>query len=185
VAKKSDVEAAVRRTISELGGLHCVVNNAGITRDKMTKKMSEEDWDLVIAVNLKGTFLVCQAAINHMNDKKYGRISNTRRSPSAGTSGSRTTRRRRRASSGSRARSRSSARARESPSTAWRRAPPTRRCSRNVPEDIKAAIVKSIPMQRMAAPADIAAVHAFLCSDDANYVTGQLLYVDGGVTLGV
>ena len=54
-----------------------------------------------------------------------------------------------------------------------------------VPDEIKAAICKSIPLRRMASPAEIAAVHAFLCSDDASYVTGQLLYADGGATLGV
>src|SRR5512142_1717219 len=52
VAKKADVDAAVKRTLTELGGLHCVVNNAGITRDKMAKKLPEEDWDLVLSVNL-------------------------------------------------------------------------------------------------------------------------------------
>ena len=53
-----------------------------------------------------------------------------------------------------------------------------------VPDEIKAAIVKTIPLRRMAEPAEIAAVHAFLCSDDASYLTGQLIYADGGATLG-
>ena len=77
VSDKAQVEAAVQRTIGELGGLDYLVNNTGITRDKSAKKMSEEAWDAVLNVNLKGTFLVCQAAINHMLEHGGGRIVNT------------------------------------------------------------------------------------------------------------
>jgi 3-oxoacyl-[acyl-carrier protein] reductase len=120
VSKKADVDAAFAKTIAEFGGVQCVVNNAGITRDKSARKLTEADWDLVLAVNLKGTFLVCQAAPSRT----------PRRSPSRATSARPTTPRRRRASSASRARSRSSARRAARGSTASRPAPPTRRCSR-------------------------------------------------------
>ena len=77
VSSKEQVDAAVAKTVEELGGLHFVVNNAGITRDKSAKKLSEADWDLVLGVNLKGTFLVCQAAMNVMLAHGFGRIVNT------------------------------------------------------------------------------------------------------------
>ncbi len=185
VSKKSDVEAAVRKTVAELGGLHCVVNNAGITRDKMSKKMSEEDWDAVLAVNLKGTFLVCQAAIGVMSDKKYGRIVNTASVAVRGNVGQANYSASKAGIVGlTRTLALECARANITVNCVAPGATDTPMFA-NVPEDIKQAIVKSIPLQRMAAPADIAAVHAFLCSDDAAYVTGQLIYVDGGATLGV
>lgn len=185
VAKKADVDAAFAKTLAELGGLHCVVNNAGITRDKMARKMTEEDFDLVIGVNLKGTFLVCQAAINVMSDKKYGRIVNTASVAIRGNIGQPNYSASKAGIVGlTRTLALECARAGITVNCVAPGATDTAMFA-NVPEDIKAAIVKSIPLQRMAAPADIAAVHAFLCSDDAAYVTGQLIYVDGGVTLGV
>jgi len=185
VAKKADVDAAVQRCVSELGGLHCVVNNAGITRDKMAKKLSEEDWDVVLAVNLKGTFLVCQAAIGVMGDKKYGRIVNTASVAVRGNVGQSNYSASKAGVIGlTRTLALECARSNITVNCVAPGATDTAMFA-SVPEDIKQAIVKSIPAQRMASPAEIAAVHAFLCSDDAAYVTGQLIYVDGGATLGV
>ncbi len=185
VSNGEQVRAAVARTVAELGGLHCVVNNAGITRDKSFKKMTEEQWDLVISVNLKGTFLVCQAAMLHMLEHGGGRISNTasvavngnfgQANYSASKAGivglTRTL-----AIEGAKAGITVNAVAPGATDTPMFDA---------VPDEIKAAICKSIPLRRMADSDEIAAVHAFLCSDDASYVTGQLLYADGGATLGV
>lgn len=185
VAKKSDVDAAVQKAVSELGGLHCVVNNAGITRDKTARKLSEDDWDLVLAVNLKGTFLVCQAAINVMADKKYGRISNTASVAVRGNIGQPNYAASKAGVVGlTRTLALECARSNITVNCVAPGATDTAMFA-GVPEEIKQAIVKSIPLQRMASPADIAAVHVFLCSDEANYVTGQLIYVDGGATLGV
>ena len=185
VAKKADVEAAVAKTVSELGGLHAVVNNAGITRDKTAKKLSEDDWDLVLDVNLKGTFLVCQAAINYMSDKKYGRISNTGSVAIRGNVGQPNYSASKAGIVGlTRTLALECARSNITVNCVAPGATDTAMFA-NVPEDVKQGVIKSIPLQRMASPADIAAVHAFLCSDDAGYVTGQLLYVDGGLTLGV
>lgn len=185
VAKKSDVDAAVQRAVSELGGLHCVVNNAGITRDKTARKLSEDDWDVVLAVNLKGTFLVCQAAINVMADKKYGRISNTASVAVRGNIGQPNYSASKAGVIGlTRTLALECARSNITVNCVAPGATDTAMFS-GVPDEIRQAIVKSIPLQRMASPADIAAVHVFLCSDEANYVTGQLIYVDGGATLGV
>ncbi|MGZ4552976.1 MAG: SDR family NAD(P)-dependent oxidoreductase, partial [Mycobacteriaceae bacterium] len=76
VTKEDAVEAAVNQVVSEFGGLDIVVNNAGITRDNMLFKMSVEDFDLVLAVHLRGTFLLTKAAQRHLVERKYGRIIN-------------------------------------------------------------------------------------------------------------
>jgi 3-oxoacyl-[acyl-carrier protein] reductase len=183
VSKKADVDAAFAKTIAEFGGVNCVVNNAGITRDKSARKLTEADWDLVLAVNLKGTFLVCQAAINAFGDKG-GAISNTASvaiegnfgqanyaASKAGVLGLTRTLAIECAKGGTRV------------NVVAPGATDTKMFA-GVPDDVKAQICGRIPMKRMAKPEEIAAVHAFLCSDDASYVTGQLLYVDGGSTLG-
>ncbi len=185
VSNGEQVRAGVQRTISELGGLHCVVNNAGITRDKSAKKMSEEAWDLVLAVNLKGTFLVCQAAILHMLEQGYGRISNTASVSVDGNFGQANYSASKAGVVGlTRTLALECAKAGITVNAVAPGATDTPMFA-EVPEEIKAAITKSIPLRRMAKPSEIAAVHAFLCSDDASYVTGQLLYADGGATLGV
>ena len=77
VCKKSDVEKMVKQTIEKFGRLDILVNNAGINRDSFAKKMSEEQWDKVIDINLKGTFLCAQAALDPMIEQNSGRIINT------------------------------------------------------------------------------------------------------------
>jgi 3-oxoacyl-[acyl-carrier protein] reductase len=185
VSRKDQVEAAVRRTVTELGGLHCVVNNAGITRDKSVRKMSEADWDLVMAVNLKGTFLVCQAAMVHMMEHGGGRITTTASVAVEGNFGQANYSASKAGVVGlTRTLALEGARAGVTVNCVAPGATDTAMFA-GVPDEVKAQIVSRIPLRRMASPADIAAVHAFLCSDDAAYVTGQLLFVDGGATLGV
>ena len=77
VADEASAQAAVDRVLEELGGLHILVNNAGITRDNLLFKMSDEDWDSVLGVHLRGAFLMSQAAQKTFMDQKYGKILNT------------------------------------------------------------------------------------------------------------
>ncbi len=77
VTRQADVEAMVARVVAELGRLDVLVNNAGINRDAMSHKMTEEQWDQVLAVNLKGTFLCARAALVRMRERGWGRVINT------------------------------------------------------------------------------------------------------------
>jgi len=184
VSKKAEVDAAVAKTVAEFGGLHCVVNNAGITRDKSARKLSEADWDLVLAVNLKGTFLVCQAAINAMADKGGGAIVNTASVAVEGNFGQANYAASKAGIVGlTKTLAIECAKAGIRVNCVAPGATDTKMFA-GVPDDVKAQICGRIPLRRMAKPDEIASVHAFLCSDDASYVTGQLLFVDGGATLG-
>ncbi len=184
VSQQSQVTGAVEQTLSELGGLHCCVNNAGITRDKSAKKMSAEAWDKVIAVNLSGTFYTCQAAMLPMLEQGYGRISNTGSVAIRGNFGQANYATSKAGIVGlTRTLALECAKSGVTVNCVAPGATETAMFA-GVPDEIRGMIIKSIPARRMADPAEIAAVHAFLCSDDASYVTGQLLYVDGGVTLG-
>lgn len=184
VSKKADAEAAVRKALDAFGGLHVLINNAGITRDGFAKKLGEDKWDQVLAVNLKGTFLLCQAAMIPMMEKNYGRIVNTASIAVLGNPGQ----------------------ANYSASKAGvigltrtlalelSRNQITVNCVapgatdtamfQGVPDEIKAKIVGSIPLKRMAKPEEVAALHAFLASDDAAYITGQVVFCDGGSSVG-
>jgi 3-oxoacyl-[acyl-carrier protein] reductase len=192
VTERGDVQRMVDAAVREYGQLDVVINNAGITRDGLTtrvkdgeaKFMPEEAWDAVLDVNLKGTWLVSQAAAAAMMPRAAGRIVNTASVAAVGNIGQ----------------------ANYSASKAgvigltrtlaleWARfniavnciAPGgvKTRMTAEIPEKVMEGLLQRIPLRRMAEPEEIAAVHAFLASDQAAYITGQVLFVDGGLTVG-
>ncbi len=185
VTNKADCERIVATCVEKFGKLDILVNNAGINKDSMVKKMSEDKWDAVLGVNLKGTFLMCQAALGPMSGAKYGRIVNTASigavgnigqanysASKAGVIGLTCTLALEFARSGIAVNCVSPG-ATETQMTA------------GIPDEIKKAIESKIPQRRFASPKEIASAHLFFASDDASYVTGQTLYVDGGITVGI
>ena len=185
VTRRADVEAMVTRVVGDFGRLDVLVNNAGINRDAMSHKMTEEQWDQVITVNLKGTFLCAQSALSRMREKAWGRVINTSSIGSLGNIGQANY-------SASKAGVIGLTR-----TLALEHAkfgitvncvapgPVMTRMLAGVPEAIREKIVARVPAGRIAQPDEIAAVHAFLASDDAAFITGQVLFVDGGMSVGV
>ena len=185
------VDAAVERVVAELGGLHILVNNAGITRDNLLFKMTEEDWDLVMGVHLKGAFLMSRAAQKHFVPQKYGKIVNLSSISALGNRGQANYSA---AKMGIQGFTRTLGielgpygvnvnaiapgfiATEMTDATAARLGHERRgRSGRRLPP--------ANPVRRVGFPQDIAAAAAFLCSDEASYITGQTLYVDGGATL--
>ena len=185
VTKRADVEAMVNHVVGELGRLDVLVNNAGINRDAMSHKMTEEQWDQVLSVNLKGTFLCAQAALTRMRERGWGRVVNTSSIGSLGNIGQANY-----AASKAGVIGLTRTLALEYAKygitvNCVAPGPVMTRMLAGVPEAIREKIVARVPIGRIARPDEIAGVHAFLASDDAAYITGQVVFVDGGMSVGV
>ncbi|WP_185995084.1 SDR family NAD(P)-dependent oxidoreductase [Nocardioides campestrisoli] len=190
VSDAASVEVAVERVVSELGGIHILVNNAGITRDNLLFKMTEQDWDLVMGVHLKGAFLMTKAAQKHFVDQKYGKIVNL---SSVSALGNRGQANYSAAKMGVQGLTRTlgielspfgintNAVAPGFIATEMTDATAAR-LGLGV-EEFRELNAKNNPVRRVGFPEDIAAAVTFLASDEASYITGQTLYVDGGAKL--
>lgn len=184
VSEKSSVEGAIQQLLAKWGQIDILVNNAGITRDGLLMRMSEEDWDQVIDVNLKSVYNTCQALVRPMIKAKGGKIINI--SSVVGLTGN--------AGQANYAASKSGM-------IGFTKALALELATRNIcvnciapgfietrmtdvlNEGQKEGILKKIPMGRMGGPQDIANAAIFLASHLSDYVTGQVLTVDGGMVM--
>ncbi len=184
VADFSQAQGLVKAVIKELGGLDILVNNAGITRDTLIMMMTEEDWDIVQATNLKGTFNCSKAAIRHMMRKRYGRIINiTSVSGQMGNPGQTNYSASKAGQIGfTKALAREVA-VRKITVNAIAAGYVETEIWANVPDEAKEFTLNLIPLQRKGEPEEIAYAVAFLASDQAAYITGQVLGVDGGMAM--
>ena len=190
VTDGASVEAAVGRVLAELGGLHVLVNNAGITRDNLLFKLTEEDWDSVINVHLKGAFLMSKAAQKTFVDQKYGKILTL---SSISANGNRGQANYSAAKAGVQGFTRTLAlelgpfgvnvNAIAPGFIATEMTDDTARRLKMDVEEFRKLNAEANPVRRVGFPEDIAAAAAFLCSDEASYITGQTLYVDGGAKI--
>jgi 3-oxoacyl-[acyl-carrier protein] reductase len=190
VSDSGSVQAAVDQVVSELGALHILVNNAGVTRDNLLFKMSDDDWDMVIGVHLRGAFLMTRAAQKHFVEQKYGKVVCLSSVSALGNRGQANYATAKMGLQGfvrtlgielgpfgvnANAIAPGFIATDMTDATAARVGMPV--------EEFRAAAAERNPVRRVGFPEDIAAAAAFLCSDEASYITGQTLYVDGGAKL--
>jgi len=185
VRKRDEVEAMVDHILREYGRLDILINNAGVTRDSLCARMSEEDWNFVVDVNLKGTFLCSKAAFRPMRKQRYGKIVNTASVAVRGNIGQVNYSASKAGIIGlTRTLALEFARAGicvnciapgfiETPMT------------EGLPEKVKEEALKRIPLGRIGRPEEVANLHLFLASPESDYITGQVFFIDGGVSIGI
>ncbi len=176
------LEAAIEGIVKQHGGLHVLVNNAGITRDTLSMRMKDEDWDAVLDTNLKAVFRASRAAIRPMMKQRYGRIVNI--TSVVGASGNAGQANYAAAKAGVAGMTRSLARELGSRGITVNCVAPgfiDTDMTHSLPEAQKAALLAQIPLGRLGQAEEIAHAVAFLASPGAGYVTGTELHVNGGM----
>jgi 3-oxoacyl-[acyl-carrier protein] reductase len=191
VSNAESVDAAVARVVEELGGVHVLVNNAGITRDNLLFKMTEDDWDLVMGVHLKGAFLMTKAAQKHFVEQRYGKVVNISSISALGNRGQANYSA---AKMGIQGFTRTlgielgpfgiNVNAVAPGFIATEMTDATAARLKLDVEEFRKMNADANPVKRVGYPEDIAAAVTFLSADESSYITGQTLYVDGGITLG-
>lgn len=184
VADVKHVEVLIKGTVEHFGALHILVNNAGITRDNLVMRMSDEDWNDVIMTNLTGTFNCIRAASKIMMKQRSGKIINI--TSVVALIGNKGQANYSAAKAGIIGLTKSVARELASRNVQINAIAPgfvMTDMTAGLPEAAKAAMLQSVPLERIGTSEDVAGVVAFLASPDADYITGQVFNVDGGMVM--
>jgi 3-oxoacyl-[acyl-carrier protein] reductase len=181
VTRKAQVDAMVARAAEVFGRVDILVNNAGVLRDAMLHTMTEEEFDLVVAVHLKGAWLCCRAVAGGMREQGFGRIINM--SSISGKVGNVGQTNYSAAKAGLVGLTKAAALELARHNVTVNAIQPgfiDTDMTRSIPEGPRRASIARIPMERVGLPEDVAGVALFLASDEASYVTGAVLEVTGG-----
>ncbi|MDE3045397.1 MAG: 3-oxoacyl-[acyl-carrier-protein] reductase [Verrucomicrobiota bacterium] len=184
VSKTKEVESAIDEVLKALGKVDILVNNAGVTRDNLLMKMSEEDWDQVLAINLKSVYNTCRALSRPMMKARGGTIINI--SSVIGLTGNAGQINYAASKSGMIGFTKSLAKELASRNIRANCVAPgyiETQMTEGLPPAVKEAILTKIPLSRIGKPSDVAHAALFLASDLSSYVTGQVLTVDGGMVM--
>ena len=184
VADSTAVDAMIKAVIEAFGQIDILVNNAGITRDGLLMRMKEEDWDAVINTNLKGIFHCTKAVSKLMMKKRYGRIVNM--ASVVGLIGNAGQSNYAAAKAGVIGFSKSMARELASRGITVNMVAPgfiDTDMTAVLPDKVREAMVADIPLGKIGTPENVAAAVVFLVSDQASYITGQTINVDGGMVM--
>ena len=184
VSRLDEAQALVKATVDAYGRLDILVNNAGTTRDMLLAMMKEEDWDVVLATNLKSAFNCCKAALRPMMRQKYGRIVNI--TSVAGLAGNAGQTNYAASKAGLIGFTKSLAKEVGSRNITVNAVAPgfvETDLTKSLPADLKEAAIKATPLGRWGTGEDVAYAVAFLASDEAAFITGQTLSVDGGMVM--
>jgi 3-oxoacyl-[acyl-carrier protein] reductase len=182
VSQPDDAGTLIETTINEFGKLDALINNAGITRDTLIMRMSEDDWDAVLSTNLKGAFLCSKAAIRPMLRQRSGRIVNL--TSVVGLVGNAGQANYAAAKAGLIGLTKSTAKEVGSRGITVNAVAPgfiDTRLTEVLPQEMKDTLLKNIPLGRLGSPDDVSGAVAFLLSPDASYITGHVLTIDGGL----
>jgi 3-oxoacyl-[acyl-carrier protein] reductase len=184
VTRADDARGAIEKTIAELGKLDVLVNNAGITRDGLLMRMGEADWDLVLDVNLKGTFLFCQAVVRHFLKQRSGRIISI--ASVVGMTGNAGQANYAASKGGIISLTYSLAKELGGRGVCANAIAPgfiETEMTAKLPPEVRKATADRIPSGRFGKPEDVAAAVAFLAGPDSAYVNGVTIRVDGGLSI--
>lgn len=184
VADADSVQSMIKEAISTFGSLDILVNNAGVTRDNLLMRMKEDEWDDVLSTNLKGVFLCTKAATRQMMKQRHGRIINI--SSIVGVSGNAGQANYVAAKAGVIGLTKTSAKELASRNITVNAVAPgfiATDMTDELPEEVKAEMLKQIPLASFGDPQDIANIVSFLAADASRYITGQTIHVDGGMVM--